>query len=344
MSVNIINAMEEDAWSTFDGHRFCSLFSSRPWASALAQTYGFPIQAVVCSRTGQPDGAILFSRICDARGTRIVSLPFSDYGDPLVEDADTWDEAIRLLLSLSAPVTLRCLHNALPGADSRFRLVNQALWHGIDLSRSEQTLWAGLKGSARQNIRKAQRLGVVVRERSDLDAVRTFHGMHCHVRKTKYRLLAQPVAFFEALHAAFAPHGAITVLLAEAEGSPVAGSLFLRWRDTLYYKFNASLDPRWYANDLIAWEGARFGQRCGLSMFDFGLSDASQPGLVRFKRKFASAEKYISFLRHQPPGMVDGPGEDLGRTLGEVTALFTDPHVPDDITRAAGAALYRFFC
>lgn len=344
MSVSIVNAMEEDVWSAFTEHRYGSLFSSRPWASALAQTYGFPIEAIVRSRGGDPDGAILFSRISDARGARIVSLPFSDYGDPLIDDAETWDEAVRPLLGLSAPVTLRCLHNALPAGDPRFSLVNKALWHGIDLSHPEQTLWAGFKGSARQNIRKARRLGVVVHERSDLDAVRTFHDMHCHVRKTKYRLLAQPVAFFEALHAAFALQGGITVLLAEAGGTPVAGSLFIRWRDTLYYKFNASLDPRWYANDLIAWEGVRFGQRCGLSMFDFGLSSASQSGLVRFKRKFASEEKYISFLRYQPPGLANAPGEDLGRTFDQVTALFTDPQVPDDVTRAAGAALYRFFC
>jgi hypothetical protein len=66
-------------------------------------------------------------------------------------------------------------------------------------------LWAGLAGSARQNVRKAESNGVAVRESRDVDAIRVFHRMHCHVRKSKYRLLAQPVAFLENFHQEFAP-------------------------------------------------------------------------------------------------------------------------------------------
>lgn len=168
--------------------------------------------------------------------------------------------------------------------------------------------------------------------------------MHCHVRKSKYRLLAQPLAFFESLHASFAAEGRLTVLLAEVEGTPVAGILFLEWGDTLYYKFNASFDRQLRPNDLLVWEGIRLGRERGLARLDFGLSDAQQPGLVRYKSKFATEDGEISLLRWQPPDHADPRGELAGQTLHRMTHLLTDPLVPDDITRAGGDALYRFFC
>jgi lipid II:glycine glycyltransferase (peptidoglycan interpeptide bridge formation enzyme) len=239
---------------------------------------------------------------------------------------------------------LRCLRNALPAGDTRLTVSGRALWHRVDLRRSEEDLWSGLGGSARQNVRKAQRNGVLVREARCIEAVRTFHRMHCHVRKSKYRLLAQPSAFFENLYEIFAPGDRLTVLLAEVGGAPVAGILFLEWRDTLYYKFNASTDPQFCPNDLLAWEGIKFGRRRGLARLDFGLSDVAQPGLVRYKRKYADEEREIVMLRWQPPYYSDPRGDNIGMTLSRLTHLLTDPDVPDHVTKAAGDELYRFFC
>ena len=76
----------------------------------------------------------------------------------------------------------------------------------------------------------------------------------------------------------------------------------------------------------------------------FGISDLDQPGLIRYKSKFATEERTVAFLRWLPPDYADPRGEQAGRTLGRMTHLLTDPAVPDEITRAAGDELYRFFC
>jgi CelD/BcsL family acetyltransferase involved in cellulose biosynthesis len=330
--------------ATIADHRFASLFTSPPWVEAVGRGFDLCIEAATRRNGAGSDAAIPFCRVSDLRGDRVVCLPFSDYCDPLVEDDGCWQQLIAPILALGVPVTLRCLRNRVPLEDQRFARVGAALWHAIDLTRTEDDLWAGLDAAARQNVRKARRGGVVVRSGSSLEDVRVFHRMHCHVRKSKYRLLAQPLAFFESLHAAFAPAGRLMVLLAEAEGSVIAGILFLEWRDTLYYKFNASVDLRLRPNDLLVWEGMRLGRERGLARLDFGLSDAAQPGLVRYKSKFATEAGEISFLRWQPRDFADPRAELAGRTLQRVTELLTDPLVPDDITRAGGDALYRFFC
>jgi CelD/BcsL family acetyltransferase involved in cellulose biosynthesis len=344
MSVTVIDACRDERWRSAADHRYGSLFSSPPWIEAVARAYGLAMSASVRVRSGAVAAGIPFAHVRDIRGDRIVSLPFSDYCDPLVDDDEAWRDLVGPLLAYDSPVTLRCLRNTVPVEDTRFQTSLRGLWHGVDLTRTEDDLWSDLDGSARQNVRKARRSGVTIREGRTLNDVRIFHDMHCRLRKTKHRLLAQPLAFFETLHELFSPTDGLTVLLAECGGQVVAGILFLEWGGTLYYKFNASVDQRHCPNDLLAWEGIRMGRRRGLTRFDFGLSDVEQPGLVRYKRKFATEESCIRLLQWRPQGYSDPRAEQASQMLGRVTSLFTDPAVPDDIARAAGNELYRYFC
>jgi CelD/BcsL family acetyltransferase involved in cellulose biosynthesis len=344
MSAVFLDRTQPALWQGIRGHTFGSLFSSPAWSEVLARTYGFTIVASARIAGGAAEAAILFCRVSDLRGERVVCGPFSDYCDPLVTDTATWQELVAPLLGLSVPVTLRCLRNEIPAADGRFSTVGRAAWHGVDLTRPEERIWASLKGTARQNIRKARRNGVMVREGRALDDVRTFYRMHCQVRKRKYRLLPQPMAFFEQLHAVFSPTGHICVLLAEYAGHTLAGVLFLECGDTLFYKFNASADRELCPNDLLVWEGIRMGRRRRLARLDFGVSDLDQPGLARFKEKFATDRKEVRRLRWTPDGYADARDVQAGRTLSKVTDLLTDPAVPDEVTRAAGDALYAQFC
>jgi hypothetical protein len=74
---------------------------------------------------------------------------------------------------------------------------------------------------------------------------------------------------------------------------------------------------------------------------DWGISDLDQPGLVAYKRKWASEERRVVTLRGGPDPT---PKTEVGTMLGELTRLFTEPSVPDEISTQAGALLYRHFC
>ena len=329
-------------WDSLGSHRAFSLFTSKPWMETIAAAYGFTIAAAVRLMNGDPTAALFYSQISDIRGDRIISFPFSDFCGPLVTDLDDWRELVTPLLAHRVPVSIRCLRSDVVDADDRFRPIGQLAWHGADLARSEDAIWVGLTGAARTTIRKARSQQLVVREGRTLDDVRRFYEMHCHVRKRKYRLLPQPFAFFENLYAAFAPHQ-LTVLLAEDQGTPIAGSVFIEWADTLYYKFNASVDQSSAPNDLILWEAMRMGRRRGLKLLDFGASDLDQPGLIRFKRKYATDERAIIRYRWEPPGYDSAHSRRADHLLDNVTELLTDPAVPDTITQAAGERLYGLF-
>jgi lipid II:glycine glycyltransferase (peptidoglycan interpeptide bridge formation enzyme) len=225
-------------------------------------------------------------------------------------------------------------------------VVNELAWHATALDRPEEELLAGFHTAVRRNLRAASRRGVTVSLGNSLEDVRVFHQLHRLTRKHKYRLLAQPMSFFERVHERFAPSGRLLVALAHHDGDVVAGTLCLRWNDVMYYKFAASRPDRLHArpNELLAWNCMRVGQAWGCRTFDWGVSDLDQPGLVAYKRKYATEERRVVVLRHVPVGHDVTRSCQAGALLGQLTELLTRDDVPDEVTQRAGELLYGSFC
>lgn len=342
-----IDPLEDPLWQRLILRCPSSVFHSPGWMQALKDTYDLDMRAaILLSEEGEPRAGIPFVPVSDVGGgRRLVSLPFSDYCDPIVADTEEWNQLLPLLLDYGRGVTFRCLHNQVPLADSRFTLVNRAKWHGVDLRPDLEELWSGIDASARRAIRKAEREGVEVSPAQDEADLRAFHEMHLRVRKYKYRMLAQPYAFFQKLWHHFIERHHGSLMLARVGGRVIGGVLFLEWKDTIYYKFNAS-DAAYLAyrpNDLIIWTAIQKARERGFARLDFGLSDWDQEELSRYKRKYASEEKTISFLRHPPHEAQPAGDAGFRGALKQLTELMTDESVPDSVTGRAGDILYRYF-
>jgi CelD/BcsL family acetyltransferase involved in cellulose biosynthesis len=346
LNVVCVDPRTDPLWCRLVTQGTSSVFHSPGWMRVLSDTYGWePNAFVLLGDSGQPKAGFPFCRISDMLGERIVAMPFSDYCDPLVEDADSWRLLIDRLLPERLPINVRCLHNDLPLADERFDLTKQAKWHRLDLRPDLDALWNAMHDSTHRAIRKSERAGLTVRIAESEHELRTFFEMHLKVRKYKYGLLAQPFSFFQNIWRQFVEAGHGFLLLAIHDEKIVAGDFFLDWKDTLYYKFNASLpdDLSFRPNDLLIWEAVQHGKQHGFAYLDFGLSDIDQQGLVRYKRKFGTEEKTISFLRHSPQAPPNRAEKELRELLGKLTNRFTDRMVPDLVTEKAGEDLYRLF-
>ncbi|MGH9220750.1 MAG: hypothetical protein ACRD1W_15700, partial [Vicinamibacterales bacterium] len=79
--------IEDPRWSELlEHHSAASIFHSPGWLNALRQTYGYQPFVVTTST-----GSILENGLvaCEVKGwasRRLVSLPFSDHCDPLVQN------------------------------------------------------------------------------------------------------------------------------------------------------------------------------------------------------------------------------------------------------------------
>ena len=305
-----IDPLEDPVWDILhaqtgpsDNGHGSTLFSSRPWLRAVSNTYGLKPRARVASNpSGEPIAAVAYCPVDDVLGQRLISFPFSDFHDP-IGDLDAAAAAIESLADdwPEVPVRFRIPSARLPELDAtRFPNVERLLLHHIIAVTDEdaETQFAALNSQVRQNIRKGRRAGIDVELRSDIDAVRAFYDLHVGVRTRKYRLLPQPYSFFESLHATFSATDDLRVALAQVEGRTVAGILYIQSGQTLYYKFNASdaEELKVRPNEQLIWAGIEHCIDRGLSAIDLGVSDIDQPGLVRFKRKFAHFEQEVATI------------------------------------------------
>lgn len=342
--IEIVDPVEDPRWERLVTGQPSDVFHSPSWLRVLRDTYGFGLNAALIGGDA-PRAGMVYTSIEDHMDPRIVSIPFSDFCDPLVSDSAEWDAIMDRLDADHQRVHLRCLRNPIPAQDGRFEEVGRYYWHGVDTSRDPDTIWSTIDPSARRAIRKAMAAGVEIRAAESLADLREFYELHLRVRKYKYGLLAQPFAFFEQIWRNFVERDAGMLLLASHEGRVLSGVMFLQWKDTLYYKFNASdlseLSIR--PNDLVVWTGIGQAHERGLAKLDFGVSDMDQEGLVRYKRKYASSESQVVALRRLPGGTASRREAVARRMLGDLTGVLAAQDVPDEVTERGGDVLYRYF-
>ncbi|MDQ1431924.1 MAG: hypothetical protein QOF40_2526 [Actinomycetota bacterium] len=328
-----------------------SLFHAPAWSHVLADTYGFTPRASLVCEGGDPDTdtpalrGMPWCRVSDPAGSRIVSLPFSDYCGPV--GTPPFGQLLDHLRLPGLPVRYRVLTD--PDADTVEAdgtgtvTTGVARWHGIRVTDAPDDAWPELSSSTRRAVAKARRDRVNIVEPGGREFVDQFLRLHVGVRKWKYRLLPQPRAFFTAIRARFGATGDWHPLAAVRDGELLAATIYLRHGDTLFYKFNASdpesLDAR--PNDLLLWTGIELAARLGCRLLDLGASDDDQPGLIRFKRGFGAFEREIRSLATGAPAARGAAA--FRAVLHDLTALLTEPEVPDAVTEDAGARLYRYF-
>jgi CelD/BcsL family acetyltransferase involved in cellulose biosynthesis len=339
-----VDPILDQRWTALLDSPRAGLFHSPPWFRALADTYGLAIQArIATDSSGRPVGGFAFVELDDALGARITSLPFTDACDPLAESRDCWSSLLDPFLAGNRPVQLRCLDQPFAEVDPRLTVSKRARWHSLSLDPGRD-VEAGFHDATGRAIRKAERMGVVTR-RLGAAEIPEFHSLHVRLRKEKYRLLAQPIGFFEALARRFGEVDGWFPLGAYAGERLIAAAVYLRWGDVLYYKFNSSAPDTlgFRPNDLLVKAGIDLARSLGCRALDLGPSDDNQPGLIRFKRHFGATERELRFLRYVPAGWHDARGDAMRSLLGDVTRVLTAPEVPDSLTRDAGRQLYRWF-
>lgn len=342
--MTVVNPLEDSLWdSRWDTSPSWSVFHTAGWASVLSRTYGFQ-PAYLHLRT--PSGGSYLLPFMEAATfglfRRGVSLPFTDHCPPLVHRQG--DEFVADVLK-EAALTL--------GRDRGWRYVEfrggnigagQGLGsldyyeHTLDLTGSEDALFEGVKSEARTGVRKAAKSGVRIRSASGLDAVRAFYELHVATR-ARHHLPPQPFCFFEALQEQLLSREAGVVFLAEVEGRPVAGAVFLYTGGSAVYKFGAS-DLAWQQmrpSNLLIWEAICWLKQHGIRHLSFGRTSLQNEGLRRFKRAWGVAEHGLSYVRLRTH---DGSLMESGdQSTGVVPSLLRV--LPAPLLRGIGERFYK---
>ncbi|MBN1846621.1 MAG: GNAT family N-acetyltransferase [Sedimentisphaerales bacterium] len=322
--------------SRLGNHPDAGVFHTAEWARVLQETYGYEPLYAPGART---DAALwpvmeVRSRLTGHRG---VSLPFTDYCDPLLEPAQV-EAHLERLCRTARQHRWRYLELRPGQMDLAGRPVyRKYLRHSLELGPDAQALFDRLRPSVRRNIRKARRLGIRVERSVQPGAVREYYRLHCLIRK-HHGLPPQPFRFFERIgeHLLRPENG--LVLLARHDQTCIAGAVFLRFRDRAFYKFGAC-DRRyqqWRPNDLLFWEAIEWLGQNGHSRLCLGRTEPENTGLRRFKMGWGAREFPLYYYRYHV-------GKDAFVAGGEagVPGYPGFRHLPVGLLKLMGACAYR---
>ena len=89
-------------------------------------------------RGGEPRVGFAFSEVDDFLGSRLLSLPFCDYLDPIVDTDEQWHELVDPLVARGLRFQIRVTDAQPPRDDPRFVQVDEMAWHRTDLEQSDE--------------------------------------------------------------------------------------------------------------------------------------------------------------------------------------------------------------
>ena len=269
-------------WDPFvSRHPRASLFHSSPWLKALNRTYGYEVIGYTTSAPSEElENAMIFCRIESwLTGRRLVSLPFSDHCEPLVDRQDELQVLVTALEEDTRRAKWRYVEvRPLAPMDVATSLHSTNIHYSffeIDLRPNLETIFGSLhKDSIQRKIRRAQREKLCYEEGTSDLLLNDFYRLMTHTRR-RYLVPPQPRSWFQGLIHYFGD--ALKIRIARKDGRALAGMLTVRYKDTLVYKYGAS-DFR-YNNlggmHLLYWTSIQEGKASGLRFFDW---DGQMPG------------------------------------------------------------------
>lgn len=196
----------------------------------------------------------------------------------------------------------------LPSPKSYFTKYNFIL----DLTQSEEDILKNMHPKTRYNIRLAQKRGVVVEERTDDRAFEIYLKLYFETTK-RQNYHGHDENYHRQAWAQLKKAGLARLLIGFYNKKPLSCWMLLNFKDTLYYPYGgSSLEHREVmANNLVAWEAIKLGQKLKLKKFDmWGAANTPNPD---------STDPFYGFHNFKA-----GYGAKLVEYLGTFDLVFND--------------------
>ncbi len=278
-----------------------SCFHTSNWARAICDSYRYrPSYIILSNHAGLVAVLPLLSIKSTITGRRGVSLPFTDFCDPLISDTCVFKDVFAIMLDYGKKskwryIELRGCQKYLPEAVP----FDQFYTHRILLDSNVHKLVSGFRDSTLRNIKKAQKLGVQVQIQSSLEFINYFFELNCRTRQ-QHGLPPQPYIFFKNLYQHLVTAGLGRTAIAFYRGKPIAGAVFLNFSRKAIYKYGAS-DARFSSlrsNNLVMWEAIKWYAKQNYKELHMGRTELSHAGLDQYKSGWNTIKEILYYYKY----------------------------------------------
>jgi CelD/BcsL family acetyltransferase involved in cellulose biosynthesis len=343
MRIYSIDPLLDHRWDDLVArHPDASVFHRRGWLEALQSTYGYEPLILTGSPPGEPlrDG-MAFCRVSSwMTGTRLVSLPFADHCQPLLDEGGDLQPYTSWLGAQCDQqkwnyVEFRPLRKTSAGGFGGEPCAS--FWfHQIDLTAGLDQLFSQLhKNSFRRNICRAEREGLAYEAGRSPKLLDEFYRLMIKTRR-RHHLLPQPRSWFCNLIACMGDK--VQIRVARKQGKPVAAMLSLEHGSSVVFKYGCS-DVRFHrlgAVPLLFWKLIEESKTSGATQIDLGRSDLDHKGLILFKDRLGARKTFLTYHRYTNSASKNS-ATVLG-LLGNWDSIFS---MPDAVLSTAGRVVYR---
>jgi len=320
-------------------HPRATIFHQPGWLQALLRTYSYEPFVLTSAAVGEPvrDGVVVCLVSSWVTGRRLVSLPFTDHCEPLLDGVDISDFLSRLRAECDhqnfrylelRPVAALCSDQDQFGCSESYWL------HILDLSASSETIFARLhKDCVQRKIRRAEREKIVCDTGNSEQHVNDFFRLLVMTRR-RQGLPPQPKSWFKNLVLSLGDK--VKIRVARKNETAIAAMLSLEHRSSVIYKYGCS-DERFHhlgGMAFLFWNLIEVAKSSGLSTLDLGRSDLHNQGLITFKDRLGAAKQPLTYYSYSAAEKRQMRRQ--AQPLGRFVAM-----VPDSALTAVGRLLYR---
>lgn len=338
--------LQDSRWPEFvERHPHASIFHLPGWLKALHKTYGY--EPVVCT-TSAPGtelrNGLVFCRVRSwLTGNRIVSLPFSDHCEPLVDTAENlaaliFDAGESLRREGWKYFELRPLNPESLIADRGTTLEKNESYriHTLDLRPDLDTLFRSFhKSCVQRKIHRAEREQLTYEEGRSEDLLKKFYQLLLLTRR-RHGLPPQPFQWFCNLAGCLGDN--VIVRVASKDDQPVASIFTILHKKSLVYKYGCS-DAKFHNLGgmlMLHWKAIQQAKQVGALEYDMGRSELGNEGLISFKENWGAKSLPLDYFRISRDAAIHS-GPSRRKRLFE--AVFS--RMPNPLLTAVGEFLYR---
>ncbi len=281
-------------WDLFvETHPYQKIYHLSKWNRLIEQTFRHPIHYVVLKKDNDLVGVFPYTEFKSFLfGHFGVSLPFINYGGPLLSNSEIQPQLFEYLLQQVQQNKLdfielrldREIESSLPCKTHKVTFI-------LDLPPSEDELFKSFKAKLRSQIRRPMKEAMVAKQ-GGLDLLDDFHKIFSrNMRDLGTPALGKKV--FKNILQTF-PEDAFIVVVYTATRKAVAASFLVKYRDTLEIPWASSLREfnRFSPNMLLYWESMRLAIQQQCQKFDFGRCTPGG-GTYRFKKQWGAREEKL---------------------------------------------------
>ena len=340
MFVQIINPIEYPNWDELLlTNEQSTFFHTSAWARVLNETYKYKPLYFVKIENSKLSSLIPVMEIDSLlTGKRGVSLPFSDYCQPVSEDIESFREIIENQIRYGKEAYWKYIEWR--GGQTYFEgrpSASSYLLHILDLAQDENEIISTFRNSTKRNIDKASRGGINVSIDYSLASIKAYYRLHCITRK-HHGLPPQSWSFFAKIHEHIVSKEKGLVILGFYQSKPIAGAICFHLGTSAIFKYGAC-DRKYQQfrpNNLVMWKTIQWYERNGFKRFSLGRTELENAGLLQYKKGWRGKEKTLYYYKYD---LLKNDFVKNNNDLHKIPKLLEKLPLP--LLNFAGSILYR---